>query len=371
MKTLPILFDSGTNNEANLKDPLYLGCRHRRLSNEEYYPLMNEFLMAVKDKWPNALLQFEDFSNDHCFDLLEQYRNRLLCFNDDIQGTGAVIASGYLNASKLQGVPLKDQRLVFLGAGSAGIGVADGIVTTMLQEDPSLTAEEARAKFWFVDSKGLVASNRGDKLEHHKLPYARHDVDKVLPTLLEVVKHVKPTALIGLAGIQGGCFTPEILSELAKNTEKPIIFALSNPTSKAECTAHDAYNYTEGRAIYASGSPFDPVTLFGKTFYPGQGNNMFIFPGLGFGSVLCRATKVTDGMISAAARALASCVTEEEKSEGRIYPRINRIRDISAEVATKVIEQAFEEGVAQIERPEDIKAVIKASMYYPNYVEMH
>jgi len=287
--------------------------------------------------------------------------------NDDIQGTGAVVASGYLNAVRMSGKLFADQRLVFLGAGSAGIGVADMIVSTMLQEEPGLTAEEVRRRFWFVDSRGLVTSNRGDKLEVHKVPYARHDCEHQVHDLLNVVKLVKPTALVGLAGIKGGEFTAEILQEMKKYNERPIVFALSNPTSKAECTAHDAYYQTGGTAIYASGSPFDPVEYEGRTLYPGQGNNMFIFPGLGFGAVVCRATAVTDGMIGVAARSLSSQVTEEERAEGRIYPKLDRIRDISAFVASKVVEVAFEEGVAQIDRPVDILAAVKKAMFNPHY----
>lgn len=369
IRTLPVMLDFGTNNPKLLQDPLYIGVRSKRVEDEQYYALVDEFLMAVKDKWPKCLVQFEDFSNNHCFELLERYRNKLLCFNDDIQGTGAVVAAGFVNAARMSGKPLQEQKLVFFGAGSAGIGVADMIVAMMVEE--GMTAEDARKQFWLVDSQGLVTKNRGDKLAAHKVPYARSDNGDVqLKNLLEVVKHVKPTALVGLAGVSGGEFTPEILKELASFSDRPIVFALSNPTSKAECTAHDAYVHSEGRAIFASGSPFEPVEYNGKTLFPGQGNNMYIFPGLGFGAVIADATRVTDGMISAAARALARCVTEEEIAAGRVYPKLDRIRSISATVAAAVVERAFEEGVAQIERPDNLLAQIEGAMYYPDYLEL-
>jgi len=352
-----------------LNDPLYLGRAHRRLPNEEYYELVDEFLMGAAEKWPNALIQFEDFSNDHCFDLLEKYRNKIRCFNDDIQGTGAVIASGFINACKVTGIPMNEQKLVFLGAGSAGIGVADSIVNVMQQH--GMTNLEARRRFWFVDSKGLVTLNRGDTLQSFKIPYARDDVPAgaSLNSLLDVVKHIKPTGLIGLSGVPKS-FTKEILVELGKNCEHPLVFSLSNPTSKAECTAQEAYECTEGRCVFASGSPFPPVEYNGKTFLPGQGNNMYIFPGLGFGSVLCKASRVTDGMISAAATALANYVSPEEIHAGTIYPSLSKIRDISAIIAQAVVEQAFKEGVAQVERPEDLLAEIKGTMYQPQYLTM-
>lgn len=370
VRTLPVLLDFGTDNKKLLEDPLYLGMKIARIPDDEYYSLMDEFLMAVKDKWPKCLVQFEDFSNNHCFDLLERYRDKLLCFNDDIQGTGAVVAAGFVNAVRLTGKSLAEQRLVFFGAGSAGIGVADAIVELMVEGGSARSSEEARQQFWFVDSLGLVTTNRGDKLAHHKLPYARTDCPTQIKELLDIIKYVKPTALIGLAGITGGVFNEAVIRLMAELNERPIIFALSNPTKKAECTAHDAYIYSEGRCIYASGSPFDPVQYNGKTYYPGQGNNMYIFPGLGFGAVLADAQRVTDSMIIAAARALAHCVTEEEMEAGLVYPRLDRIRSISALVAKAVIEKAFEEGVAQVERPTDILEGVKAAMYYPEYLDL-
>jgi malic enzyme len=365
--TLPVMLDFGTNNEALLADDLYIGQRHNRFAKEEYYSLVDEFLMAVKDKWPRCLLQFEDFSNDHCFDLLENYRNKLLCFNDDIQGTGAVVGSGFLNAVKLSGVPIRQHRIVFYGAGSAGVGVAAQIAALLVQET-GCTVEEARQQFWFVDSRGLVTSTRGDKLEAHKVDFARKDipVDGQIKSLIDVIKAVKPTALIGLSG-QGGAFTQDILLEHFKHNQHPIVFPLSNPTKNSECTAKDAYTLSEGRALFASGSPFDPVEFNGHTYFPGQGNNMYIFPGLGFGAWLCHAKVVTDEMITAASRTLANCTSSDDLAQGRMYPPISRIRDISAVIAARVIEMAFKQGVAQIPKPEDALTFVRSNMWWPEY----
>eukprot|EP01126_Amoeba_proteus_P041413 TRINITY_DN4454_c0_g1_i11.p1 TRINITY_DN4454_c0_g1~~TRINITY_DN4454_c0_g1_i11.p1 ORF type:complete len:365 (+),score=64.86 TRINITY_DN4454_c0_g1_i11:483-1577(+) len=286
--TLPVVMDTGTNNPANLEDPFYLGSRHKRLGDEEYYGMWHEFLTAVKDKWPNAILQFEDISNDHCFNLLKMYRHRQKCFNDDIQGTGAVIASGFLSACNTVNIPLTQHKILFLGAGSAAIGVADQICELVASASGN-TVEEVRRQFYLFDSQGLVTTTRGDKLAEHKLPYARSDMKKEYKSLLEAVQELKPTALIGLSGV-GGSFGNDVITAMGQINQRPIIFALSNPTSKAECVPKDVYELTEGRGIYASGSPFMPVTLpNGTTYYPGQGNNMYIFPGLGFGAYLARS----------------------------------------------------------------------------------
>eukprot|EP01133_Synstelium_polycarpum_P014805 gene14805-17504_t len=355
-RTLPVIIDAGTNTKKYLDDKFYLGEKHTRISDAEYYQLMEEFLVAVYDKWPNVLVQFEDISNDHCFTLLEQYRNRFFCFNDDIQGTGSVILSGFINAVRAVQIPLADHRLVFFGAGSAGIGVADCIMT--LFKEAGLTEEEARKRFWFVDSKGLITNNRGDELQEHKKLYARTDVQCQLKSLLEVVREIKPTALIGLSGI-GRSFTQDVLEEMTKHVQRPIVFALSNPTTNAECTAEQAYQWTEGRAIFASGSPFAPVQYGDHTLVPGQGNNMYIFPGLGLGSVVCHASRVTDQMIIAAAKTLASTVDDADVLLGKIYPGLQNIREISIKIAVAVIEKAYEESVATLPRPESIEKQVR------------
>ncbi|GAM21846.1 hypothetical protein SAMD00019534_050210 [Acytostelium subglobosum LB1] len=363
-RTLPVIIDAGVNTKKYLEDKFYLGEKHSRVPDQEYYAIIEEFMVAVYNKWPKVLVQFEDISNDHCFNLLDIYRNRFLCFNDDIQGTGSVILSGFINAVRAVQIPLRDHRLVFFGAGSAGIGVADCIMSLFLEQ--GLTEEEARKRFWFVDSKGLITTNRGDELAEHKKAYARTDYTTQLKTLLEVVRDVKPTALIGLSGI-GRSFTQDIIEEVSSHVEKPIIFSLSNPTSNAECTAEQAYTWSKGRCIFASGSPFAPVELNGVRLVPGQGNNMYIFPGLGLGAVVCHATKVTDSMIIAASKALASCVDDAEVITNKIYPGLSGIRDISIRIAVAVIEKAFEEGVATIARPESIEQLVRQYVYYPNY----
>jgi malate dehydrogenase (oxaloacetate-decarboxylating)(NADP+) len=368
--TLPVLLDVGTNNQKLLNDPVYMGEKNPRLTGAEYYSFLDEFILAVKDKWPHAVLQFEDFSNDHCFELLDQYRNKVRCFNDDIQGTGAVVTSGFINAVKLSGVELRDHRIVFLGAGSAAVGVASQIM--VLFEEAGMSKEEARRHFYICDSKGLITSDR-EHLETHKIDWARQDYRGSDPvhSLSEVIAAVKPTALIGLSG-QGGAFTVDMIKLMAQCSARPIIFALSNPTKNSECDAQSAYEFTQGRCIFASGSPFNPVSLEGKIYYPAQGNNMYIFPGLGYGAWLCQAVKITDTMINAASRALANCTTQEDLAQGRIYPPLSKIREISAQIAADVYRTAVEEGLAQLEMPKgDLIEYVKRCMYIPEYVPFH
>eukprot|EP01104_Vermistella_antarctica_P006727 TRINITY_DN17431_c0_g1_i1.p1 TRINITY_DN17431_c0_g1~~TRINITY_DN17431_c0_g1_i1.p1 ORF type:complete len:587 (-),score=155.37 TRINITY_DN17431_c0_g1_i1:51-1757(-) len=366
--TLPVMLDVGTNNESLLASENYLGLRQKRVSDEIYDDLIEEFMAAVKEKWPGALVQFEDFSNDHAFSLLEKYRGRYLCFNDDIQGTGAVVLSGLLNAVRVAETTLSKSTFVFYGAGSAGVGVAD-VIVAMMQEE-GLSKHDALRRFWFVDSRGLVTNNRGDTLAEHKVPYARDDVTEQQKDLLDIIKSVKPTGLIGLAG-QGPHFTEDIIKEMASNNERPIIFALSNPTDKAECSATDAYVHTDGKAVFASGSPFDPVEFKGKIYTPGQGNNMFVFPGLGMGAHLAKATCVTDKMVLSASKALAALVPDEEIKNGNIYPDVGQIRAISLKVAAAVFQQAVDEGVATLDSSErgdmPLEEWIGCHMYEPIY----
>jgi len=365
-KSLPALLDVGTNNPKLLDDPFYLGTAQKRLEPEQYYALLDEFLMAVKDRWPNCLVQFEDFSNDHCFDILTKYRHKMLCFNDDIQGTGAVISAGFLNASKIVGSRLRDQKIVFLGAGSASVGVAD-LIVKIISLTENISVEEARKQCWMIDSSGLLTTTRGGQLQDFKKNYARSDAPFEMKTLIDVIKEVKPTCLIGLCG-QAKAFDEAALRELTKHCEKPIVFALSNPTSKAECTAEEAYKFTDGKCVFASGSPFDPVEYKGKTYYPGQGNNMYIFPGLGFGAILAKSKEVTDLMIVRAAKTLADITPKESLEGGKIYPEIGDIRNISAQVAAAVIQCAFEENVAKLsEKPSDLVNWVKSKMYFPKY----
>jgi len=366
-KTLPITLAVGTNTQKYLDDPCYLGTKIKRVRDKEFYEFVDEFLKAVKDKWPNCLVQFEDFSNDVCFDLLEIHRNKILCFNDDIQGTGAVVLAGFLNAIKLQGIELMKQKIVFHGAGSASTGVATYIA--QLMKEYGAKDEEIYNCFYLVDSRGLVTDTRGDKLEKHKESFSRKDFkkDQQLKTLFEVVKVVKPTTIIGLSG-QGGAFSEELVKEMSKHVEKPIIFPLSNPTNKSECTATEAYTWTDGKCIFASGSPFDEVKYKDKIYIPGQGNNMYIFPGLGMGSVISKSKKVTDGMILESAKTLASSVTKEELEVGRIYPDLARIRKISFDIIKSVCERSVKEGLSQVDPlPKDWSQIISDYIYYPDY----
>ncbi|XP_055389035.1 NADP-dependent malic enzyme-like [Condylostylus longicornis] len=356
--TLPVVIDAGTNNQSLLKDEFYLGQRQPRLADPEYYALVDEFMSAVKDKWSSALLQFEDFSNNHCFDLLEKYRNKQLCFNDDIQGTGAVIAAGFLNALKITKTLPRDCRILFLGAGAAGIGVADQIGRG-LQQRYNLSREECFPLFFMVDSKGLVTRHRGDELASFKVPYARQDIKENVVDLLDIVKLVKPTALIGLSG-QPGAFTNDVLRVMAAVNKKPIVFPLSNPTNKAECSFKDAFEISDGRVVFASGSPFDPITSEGKTYVPSQGNNLYTFPGLGYGAWLCKAKKVTDEMVTAATLALADSATAEDLESGCLYPCLSSVREITATVAARVIQCAIDQGVAGANQlPKDLVRYVK------------
>jgi len=365
---LPVTFDFGTNNEKFLNDEEYLGRREKRIKGEAYLEIVDEFMEAVTDKWPEVIVQFEDFSNDHAFLLLDRYREKYLCFNDDIQGTGAVILSGFINSLRIAKIDPGEVKLVFYGAGSAGIGVADMIASFIaLKTDKSV--EEARKQVWFVDSRGLITKNRGDKLASHKEPYAREDNgDTQIEGLLDILKYVKPHALIGLSG-QGGAFEEDVITYMGDNNDKPIIFALSNPTKNAECSAEQAYKWTNAKAIFASGSPFDPVEINGKTLVPGQGNNMFIFPGLGFGAFKCHATRVSDKMIVTAAEVLSRYVNDEEIEKGNIYPPIENIRDISCRIAAEVMTVAKQENLTTMELPENLTKWVEQEMYVPHYIE--
>jgi len=359
--TLPVTLDVGTENEELLNDPLYIGLKQRRLRGAAYDDFVEEFIVAVQEVFPRTLIQFEDFGNVNAFRLLERYRDRICALNDDIQGTGAVALAGLYSALRIRGGKLKDQKFLIVGAGEAGLGIAALIAAALAEE--GLTPEEARQRCWFVDSKGLVVKSRGD-LRGRKLPYAQeHEFIWDLQTIVETLK---PTALIGVSGKQG-LFTQPILEAMGRINDKPIIFSLSNPTSRAECTAADAYTATGGRAIFASGSPFDPVDLEGKTLAPAQGNNVYIFPGVGLGVIASGARHVTDEMFFAAARALASLVTADDLARGSVYPPLARIREVSAAIAAAVAEVAYAQELATRPRPEDIPAFIKSLMYEPGY----
>ncbi len=359
--TLPIMLDVGTENEEYLKDPLYLGLKQHRVRGAEYDEFVAEFITAVGQEMPDALIQFEDFANTNAFRLLDQWRDRVCTFNDDIQGTASVMLSGLFSALRITKQALLDQRILFLGAGEAGIGIGDLIVSAMV--DAGASVAEARRKCWFVDTKGLVVKSR-DKLADHKLRFA-HD-HEFAPDFLSAVKLLKPTAIIGVSTIPGS-FSREVIEAMSALNERPMIFALSNPTSKAECTAEEAYTWSKGKAIYASGSPFPPFDYEGQRFVSGQGNNAYIFPGVGLGVVACKAKRVTDRMFSTAARTLADHVEESDLAMGRIYPSLTRIRELSAYIGAAVAEVAFQDGLAGILKPTDMLAFVKAKMWDPSY----
>lgn len=358
---MPVTIDVGTNNPDLLNDPLYIGMPHKRVRGEEYDALIDEFITAVRNRYPRALIQFEDFGNQNAFRLLAKYRDSVRTFNDDIQGTASVTLAGLYSAQRITGKPLTEQTILFLGAGEAGIGIGDLIVSAMQAE--GLSEEAARRRCWFLDSKGLVVASRTD-LAAHKLPYAHEH--PFITDLLEAVETLRPTALIGVSGMPQ-TFTQPVVETMARLNERPVIFALSNPTSKSECTAEQAYTWSDGRAIYASGSPFDPVTLDGQTFVPGQANNSYIFPGVGLGVVASQASIVTDEMFFVAAKTLAQQVTEADLATGATYPPLSKIREVSLAIATAVAEVAFERGLAGIARPRDLRAYIQAQMYVPEY----
>ena len=358
---MPVMLDVGTNNEKLLGDPLYNGLERRRKRGEEYDELVAEFIEAANEVFPGVLIQFEDFGNSNAFRFLEQYRYKTCVFNDDIQGTGAVALSGIIAAMRITGSRLQEQKILFLGAGEAGIGIADSFVAALAEL--GIAPEEGRKQCWFVDSKGLLVQGR-DSMASHKLPYAHphhHIVD-----FLQAVKALKPTAILGLSG-QPSTFTKDVVAAMAEFNDRPIIFALSNPTSQAECTAEQAYSWSEGRAIFASGSPFDPVKIGSQTFVPGQGNNAYIFPGVGLGIIVSRARTVTNEMFLAAAHSLANQVTESDLERGRIYPSLTSIRQVSALIARDVAKIAYDEGLTDKEEPDDILADIHDYMYQPVY----
>ena len=358
---LPATIDVGTDNAALLADPLYIGLRQKRIRGDEYDAFIEEFMVAVEKLFPGVLVQFEDFGNQNAFRLLDRYRDRACTFNDDIQGTGSVALAGVLSALRLTGGKLADHRVLFLGAGEAGLGIAENIVNVLASD--GLTLAEARQRCWFVDSKGLIVKGR-DGLTGHKVHYA-HD-HAGCADLLSAVKSIKPTMLVGVSG-QPKTFTREIVSLLAEFNQRPVIFALSNPTSKAECTAEEAYAWTSGRAIFASGSPFAPVKLNGATLVPGQGNNAYIFPGVGLGIICSGARRVTETMFIAAARTLAGLLQESELAEGRVYPSLSRIHEVSQAIALAVAEEAFAKNLNTHSRPEDLPGYIRSQMFKPEY----
>jgi malate dehydrogenase (oxaloacetate-decarboxylating)(NADP+) len=358
---LPVMLDVGTNNEELLKDPYYIGLRQKRITGAPYDDFVDEFVTAARAAFPGVLIQFEDFANHSAFRLLHKYRDDACVFNDDIQGTAAVALAGLFSALRVNGGKLKDQTLLFLGAGEAATGIADLVVSAMMAEGAS--EEEALRRNWLVDSRGLVVKNRAG-LSGHKLRFA-HDAAPI-GDFLTAIQTLKPTAIIGVAAV-GGAFTPDVLQTMARINQQPIVFALSNPTSKAECSAEEAYRHSGGRALFACGSPYDPVTLDGKTFVPRQGNNSYIFPGVGLGAIASSSRLVTAEMFMAAAHTLANSVSEADLKQGSLYPSLPRIREVSAQIAAAVAAVAYQRGLAGGPTPNDLVGYVQSQMYDPNY----
>lgn len=358
---LPVLLDVGTDNETLLRDPLYTGLRQPRLRGAAYRALVDEFVTAVQRRFPAALLQFEDFANANAFSLLQAYRDRICTFNDDIQGTAAVTLAGIHAALRLTGGRLTEQTLLLCGAGEAGLGIAHLTVSAL--EAAGLDAVAARERCWFFDSKGLVVQGRAD-LNPAKRTFA-HDHPSCAD-LQAALAAVRPTILIGASGVSG-LFNRSVIETMAQIQARPIVFALSNPTSKSECTAEEAYGASEGRAVFASGSPFPAFSLGNRTFIPGQANNAYVFPGVGLGVTACQAAHVTDAMFFAAAEALAAEVGEEDLAQGRVFPGLRRIREVSLAIATAVAGEAYRAGLARTPRPDDLRRHIASLMYEPTY----
>jgi malate dehydrogenase (oxaloacetate-decarboxylating) len=369
--TLPILLDAGTNNADNLSDPLYIGWRHERVRGQGYDDFIEAFIAAVHKRWPNVLLQWEDFHKNNANRLLDRYRDRLCTFNDDIQGTASVATGTLLSAVQITGVPLTEQRIAILGGGSAGIGISGLIVRAMVEQ--GLSEAEARSRFYIVGRHGLV-TDETPNLEafqqafvQPKAATARWVLD--VPgsvSLLDVVRNAKPTVLVGVSG-QAGVFTEAIIREMARHVERPIVFPLSNPTSCVEAQPADVVTWTDGRAIIGTGSPFAPSEYKGRTHHFAQTNNSYIFPGVGLGVLAVAARRVSDGMFLAAAKALAALSPARETGEGRLLPTLDRMREVSRVIAVAVARQAAAEGLAPVYSDAEIERLLEARIWHPVY----
>lgn len=367
-RTLPIVLDFGTNQEQ--VDEFYLGLNQKRPNDTEFYEAMEKVLNALTKAFPQMVIQFEDFSSTHAFGLLKNYKEKITCFNDDIQGTGAVILAGLINAFRQVKIPLDEHRIVFYGAGSAAVGVARQI-GEYLQIEHGLSEKEAKDMFYFIDSKGLITCDRGDRLAQHKIYYARTDNQgKQYNSLESIIDHVQPTTLIGLSS-KKDAFSKDVLKRMSELNSKPIIFPLSNPSSKAECTFEEAMEATKHQVVFASGTAFPAYTIPGTNEIrtPGQGNNMYIFPGLGLGAILAKPKTITNRLVLRASMALADALTTQERERGLVYPELSRIRQVSATIASAVVDQSVRDGLASEEmkkiHPDDYDAFVQARMWTP------
>ncbi|XP_020713613.1 NADP-dependent malic enzyme [Ceratitis capitata] len=364
-RCLPILLDVGTNNIDLLEDPLYVGLRQKRIVGKEYDDFLDEFMQAIVKRYgQNTLIQFEDFGNHNAFRFLDRYRDSYCTFNDDIQGTASVALAGIYASTRITGKSITDYTFMFAGAGEAAIGIADLIVNAMVAE--GVPKEEARQKIWMTDINGLLTTTRQEgSLSDHQKNYAKEVAP--MKNLQEIVEKVKPNVLIG-ASAAAGIFTPEILRLMATNNERPVVFALSNPTHKAECTAEQAYTNTEGRVIFSSGSPFPPVEYNGKTYNPGQGNNAYIFPGVALGVITTGTHHISDDMFLIAARELANFVDQSDLDRGSLYPSLNAVREVSMRIAESVTKCAYDKGLASTyPEPSDKRKWLEDQLYNFNY----
>jgi malate dehydrogenase (oxaloacetate-decarboxylating)(NADP+) len=358
---LPVHVDFGTNNHELLNDPLYLGLRQPRISTADRDEFVEEFVQAIQEVFPGCCLHFEDWAGVDAMRLLARYRDRVCCYNDDIQGTAGVALAGILGALRVTGGELREQRVLFLGAGSAGIGIADLIASAMTLE--GLTEDQARGRISLLDINGLIEPSRTDLLDFQR-PYAHpHEPSR---DLVAVIESLRPTALIGVSTV-GKAFTRRVVEAMARINGRPIIFALSNPTDHAECTAEEAYRWSDGRALYAAGVPFPPVSYAGRSLVPGQGNNLYVFPAVGLAIVATRARRVTDEIFVVAARAVAGRVTRAELDSGLLYPPQGDILDTEVAVAVGVAETLFARGLAGVEEPADVRGFVEGQLYKPEY----
>jgi malate dehydrogenase (oxaloacetate-decarboxylating)(NADP+) len=359
--SIPIVMDCGTNNEKLLRDPFYTGLRQPRPSAIELDAFVEEFVTGVQELFPDCCIQFEDWGRADAFRLLARYRDRVCCFNDDIQGSGAVVLAGILSALRITGASLIDQNFLFLGAGSAGVGIADLLTELMVTE--GIPAEQARSRIWLFNSNGLVESNRDDLTDFQR-PYAHHHAST--RDFVAAIDSLKPTMIIGVSTV-AKAFNQRVIEAMARINRRPIIFALSNPTSRSECSAEEAYQWSGGRAVFASGSPFAPVLYGNQRLVPGQCNNLYIFPAMGLAIYATRARRVTDEMFLAAARALAERVTPADLENGLVYPPQSAIFETEMHIARRIAEVIFARGLARAPKPQDLGAFIQSHVYQPEY----
>ena len=361
---LPMYLDAGTNNEQYLRDPLYLGLRQTRPPTEELYSFVDEFVEAVQEVFPKCCIHFEDWTGVDAVHLLQRYRDKYCVYNDDVQGTAGITLAGMINATRLKGTKLQDEKYLFLGAGSAAIGLA-GLLCTALVEQ-GMTLEDAQAKVHMFDINGLLEPSRTDLVDFQR-PYAHpHSPTK---DFIEAIKSIRPTTIIGVSTV-GGAFTQQVVEAMSDINERPVILALSNPTDHAECTPEQAYSWSKGKTIYAAGVQFPPVHLDGQTFHPGQANNFYIFPAIGMAVYATHAKRVTDDMFIEAATAVADQVPDTLLKQGCLYPLQANILETEINTAARIAKMVFDSGLARVDRPADMEAFIRSHVYKPEYNEL-